>query len=67
MDHKQKFQVTDEQNYDESIVDYIGETLREKGIILTNHQSFCKFVRLFYRQLFPLAIAIATVYIKYVK
>ena len=29
MEHAQNF---DEQNYEKSIVDYIGETLREKGM-----------------------------------
>ena len=54
MEHAQNF---DEKNYDESIVDYIGEKLRERlvGKILMNWQSFIKFVRLLHRQLFVLA------------
>ena len=43
MEHAQSF---DEQNYDKSIVDYKGETLRERlvGKILKNRQSFVKFI-----------------------
>ena len=58
MEYVQNF---DEQNYDESFVDYtyIKETFRERERlvwkILTNRQSFVKFVRLFHHQLFALA------------